>query len=263
MNDIQTGSGTADNLGADDDELLRRYLLGRLSDDLRERLDRRIFSDDSVLWEHLSLVENELIDDYVGGRLTAEDREHFERGFLCTDDRRQRVDLARALKAYASNQPQRRPSIGQWLRVPLSAPAWSVAMVLCVLLALPMVAWRSVSRPGAAPDVTAWLSTGRVRGSDRELRRVRIPQDCKLIRLQLEPSVERQAYGATVREAAGEQIWSQNRLSAAIIDGRMAVTLVVPSELLPDGDYYVELHGISANRDIEPLDEYDFRVLRE
>lgn len=72
------------------------YLLGELSEQERNSLEERYFSDVQVFNE-LSRVENELIDDYVRGRLSAVQRRRFEQVYLGNSVRRQRVKFAEAL----------------------------------------------------------------------------------------------------------------------------------------------------------------------
>ena len=74
-----------------DDDVLRRYLLGRLAPDSRESVEKRLFSDDRIFWERLCLLEDELVDQYARGELDGEETASFERDFLCTDERHFRV----------------------------------------------------------------------------------------------------------------------------------------------------------------------------
>ena len=54
---------------------------------------------------HLQLVEDELIDDYLFGRLSSKEEQRFADHFLCTDDRKQRLAIARAIIQHAREQP--------------------------------------------------------------------------------------------------------------------------------------------------------------
>jgi hypothetical protein len=183
-------------------------------------------------------------------------------------------------------------------------PAWAAAAAAVLLLVAPALTWR-LARPGAptddsrvarpgTDDVSAWLSSGLVRTVGAELGRVHVPPDSKLVRLRLETDgTNYPSYRATLHLASGEEIWSQTALTAGTIDGRTAVTLTLPSELMPAGDYYVRLSGVVPSHElverlqqleqksrsvaktrqpaddqspaqsaIRDLDRYDFRVLR-
>jgi hypothetical protein len=99
----------------DQERRLIRYLLGELSKDERAEIE-----DDYVAttesFDQLLVAEDQLIDDYVRGRLAEKDRRLFEKNFLSTSGRRERVRSARALLAFADKHgtPQRSP--GGYLR---------------------------------------------------------------------------------------------------------------------------------------------------
>jgi hypothetical protein len=246
-----------------DDEVLRGYLLGRLAPESRETVEKRLFSDDRVFWEHLALVEEELIDQYARGELDGEERERFERDFLCTDERRSKLELARALKAYVERRQECPRRAWDWLRGPVATPAWALAAAATLVLALPAVVWQLAAGRGPQGEVSAWLSPGLVRDVGGELARVTLPPGCQLVRLRLDPGLtERPAYRATLHDVAGDELWSQDKLRAAAVGGRTAVALNLPCDLLQADDYYVRLEGVSPGGDREPLDRYDFRVLR-
>ena len=84
-----------------DQSLLRRYLLGTVTPESREDLEARLFSDDRIFSERLTIAEDELVGDYVQSALTDAERQDFEKHFLCTDERRAKLEFARALHAYA------------------------------------------------------------------------------------------------------------------------------------------------------------------
>ena len=255
-----------------DDVVLRRYLLGTVTPDVRERIEERLFSDDTILWEHLSLIEDELIDSYVSNELENEDAERFERSFLCTDERRSKLEFARALRACVATRQPVSISIWRRLQETVSVPAWAVAAAVAVILAMPVAGglFRGpAERPdAAATDVSASLSTGLVRSATGELPRVELSSGCKLLRLRVEPDEEHPRYRATLHDVGGDEIWSQS-LASAVVDGRTAVTVTVPCELLPAGDYYVTLRdGARPDASSYPASvsatasRANFRVLR-
>jgi hypothetical protein len=77
-------------------QVLKRYVLGELSEDERDALEQRYFNDQQFFGLLLK-VETELVDDYVRGRLSAADRANFERSYLQNPDRARRVKFAAAL----------------------------------------------------------------------------------------------------------------------------------------------------------------------
>lgn len=78
---------------AKQDERMRRYLLGELSEEEQVELERRFFADED-LHEQLLAVEDELRYDYAQGVLNRKQRELFEKRFLTTPEARMRAAIA-------------------------------------------------------------------------------------------------------------------------------------------------------------------------
>jgi hypothetical protein len=78
------------------EELIARYLLGDLPEEEQARLEDRAFSDRDYM-RNIVAVESDLIDEYVRGGLSDSERLRFERRFLASAERRQKVEFARAL----------------------------------------------------------------------------------------------------------------------------------------------------------------------
>lgn len=83
--------------------VMRRYLLGELSDQERDRLDECYFSDDEQ-YELLSVLEDELIHDYVSGALSDEESKRFEAHNLRSPRIVRKAQLAEALIRATSKQ---------------------------------------------------------------------------------------------------------------------------------------------------------------
>jgi hypothetical protein len=242
------------------DGVLFRYLLGTIAPKVRADVEKRLFSNDRIFWEQMCLAEDELIDAYVSEDLDHEQRQRFEQVFLTTADRRDKLTFARALKAYSQRERGSRARAGGRL----SVPSWAAAAAAVLVVVLPALTWQ-IARPATAGgEMSAWLSSGLVRSVDRELERLRVPPDAKLVRLRLEvDATTYPTYRATMHLASGEEVWAQNGLHSIAIGDRQAVELTLPAELLPEGDFYVRLFGMSPPNDPARLDRYDFRVLRE
>lgn len=88
--------------------LIKRYLLGELPLADQRRLEEQFFSD-AEAFERLAAVEDDLIDDYVCGDLSQKQREGFERHFLVSPERRERLALAKTLVATVSEEEQPEP----------------------------------------------------------------------------------------------------------------------------------------------------------
>ena len=67
------------------------------------------------------------------------------------------------------------------------------------------------------------------------------------------------SYRVTLNSPDRQNILSQSGLKPRITKNRAVVTFRVPSQRLPQGDYYITLFGEPAN---ESVDDYSFRVIR-
>jgi anti-sigma-K factor RskA len=139
-----------------DEQLLTRYLLGAVSGEEAERLDESSVAD-SEFALHLDGVENDLVDSYVVGALSGETLERFEKFYLSSPRRREKVEFARALlrfeeraataaapvstapavsDARLQDQAPQHRSPGRWFTVPRIGLQWVfAAAALAMLLA--------------------------------------------------------------------------------------------------------------------------------
>jgi hypothetical protein len=249
-----------------DESLLRRYLLGTITPPSREELETRLFSDDRTFWERLSIAEDELVSDYVQNALNGEERQDFEKHFLATDERRAKLEFARALHSYSERSGAAREPRWSWLRRPVLSPAWALAAaaLLLVIVQLPRLASRGSADGVEGTVVAIALPTGRTRAVGAELTRVRIQTNTQIVKLQLEPGPTQYAsYRASLYNVDDDALLAEMRLLPSSNAGDPGVSLTLPSELLAEGDYYVRLHGISPAGEPVPLQRYDFRVLHD
>lgn len=87
-------------MSSQNDTLIIDYLLGRLSESELERFERSYLTNED-LFNELREVEEELIDDYASGALTAEQSVSFEKYFLRSSERREKLAFATAIKERA------------------------------------------------------------------------------------------------------------------------------------------------------------------
>ena len=78
------------------DEQLVRYLLDLLSEEDTERLDALCLADDEVAGR-LQAVENDLVDSYANGSLAGTTLSHFQRVYLTSPRRLEKVRFAQSL----------------------------------------------------------------------------------------------------------------------------------------------------------------------
>lgn len=88
-----------------DERLVRQYLLGELTDEEREELEKRLLTDDSFYETFTAVegeVEDELIDEFADGELAGPGREHFARSLSSVPERAAKLTLVRDLKEHAA-----------------------------------------------------------------------------------------------------------------------------------------------------------------
>lgn len=149
------------------DETLRRYLLCRLGEAERLRLDERLLIDDELA-ERVLLGESELMDEYAAGKLDSVERQLFDRRFLTTESRRQQLRFSSALHEYAGSQtqpvlpkPVARQEKSSWQEglaglFGFGRPrAWAVAGSFAVVILLVGLAWFATRQiPDTEPVIT-------------------------------------------------------------------------------------------------------------
>lgn len=268
----------------EEQEVLRRYLLGELSAESQRSLEERLMTDDE-LYDELLMAEDDLVDQYLAGALSGHVREAFESRFLATPESRQKLSFASALRKHVAAAPQPRteaeksepptPARRHLLHTLFGprrpALSWALAAVLllaaCTAAFIMVRTWRG--RAGGGPEIaarvfTAELKPGAVRRSGEEMRRIAPPEDATLVRLELEsPSGDGRGYRASLLADDGRTLFSRDDLEAREEGGSLHVPFDVPAELLPRGDYRVKLSRL-ADGDATPEDiaTYSFRVAR-
>lgn len=129
------------------EKAIRSYLLGGLSEDERELLEKRLLADEGY-FQHLLLVEQDLIDDYLGDELAPEERALFDGYFLSAPERQQQLRFAKAFKKYAASSavktspevivasPRRSPLKAFFLSLRPARPAllFSLAAMLAIII---------------------------------------------------------------------------------------------------------------------------------
>jgi hypothetical protein len=99
------------------DEAAVRYLLGEMKEEEKTALEQGVVGEEDS-FEQVAAVEDELIDDYLSGALTAEERDRFEKVYLGSSERRERVEFARALHRRLSEKSRTSPVAPFSPRVP-------------------------------------------------------------------------------------------------------------------------------------------------
>lgn len=271
---------------------LRRYLLGGLSAEEEESIERDYFVNGDR-FEELQAAEDDLIDDYVADLLSTEDRARFDERFVSTEQL-ERVEFARSLRRRLRQEPLKQPNQGQprW--------AWTLGGVAAALVvALPLagilffrtravqreadraraervgleqqvveqrqrieelVRERTASASALGEVVTAVLRPGLERGEGAGGDLVR-GQDARWLRLRLAISGRRfQRYAVSVQTPDAAEVASQSGL-LAVGDGSEAfVETLLPAQSLARGTYVILLSGIDSRGKPTELDTYHLRL---
>lgn len=91
---------------SEDEPVIRKYLLGQLSEDEQRDLEERIMVD-SELFDQTLLTEDDLVEEYLDGQLTGADRDAFESHYLSTRDGRTQFNLAKSMREYVVDETAR------------------------------------------------------------------------------------------------------------------------------------------------------------
>lgn len=274
--------------------MIRDYLLKALDEEQQEEVELRLLGD-AEFAEEVRRVRTELFDEYAAARLPAESRELFERRHLATGEGREKLLFTKDLLAYAERRRATSLSVSrlrEFFRLRRLYLALPVAAVL--LLAFSLIIWKIVERRGPdvgarevsarraalegelarlnsegqivaaanAPAVSVTLARHLVRGGG-EAQKVSLGGGVKILelRLPLEPG-RQQFYRATLLTSEDEELAAVGGLRADNDDGMRVLSVLLPADKLPDGDYQLKLEGVEAGGETTPLGLYQFRLTR-
>lgn len=263
---------------------LRQYLLGDLTEEARRRVEQRLMTEPDFL-EELLAGEEELVDEYVGDELSGDERLKFEQHFLCTTERRQQLSFARALSRYVSEsgakevvvreetasapatlaptpapptlKPTHSPTLAERLRAFFGgggfAPRAAVglaalAVVAVALLAVPQLRTllfpARTSPPKSFATITLAAGAGE-RGAGAKATKVSVPLKEDALRIFLTLPEGTPAAARYDVELENEK-GQVERLKATAQDAR-TVSLEIPSEQLARGRYVLRLYATGAD----------------
>jgi len=272
------------------DASLREFLLGKLAEQDRERIED-LFLTDSRLKERLLIVEQDLIDDYLTDDLSPEDKERFLSRYAQTEEQRRQLRINRAIKDWAVSEartpisvvagPSLWVRIWTWLRFrPRFVFPLAAAIVIGVVLAIVWLNNRLEERehlaieqqlaqlnsPASLQEIPAQMTSLELRpGSVRSVElqtELRIPAGIQVVELHL-PWIQSERYStyeAAVRRT-GERETFTIPILPVINEGRYTIRLRLPVERLKAGQYQINLTGISHNGSPNVSEEYSFVVI--
>ena len=130
-----------------DEESIRSYLLGALTQSDAEQLEERILRNDDFA-NQVVLVEDELVEDFARGALSESEQKQFQEHFLSTPKRQRKLMLVRALRKYSDNVgpvSDIRPAAPSWFRTILT-PQWGAPALAVLILAVGAGLWWIINR---------------------------------------------------------------------------------------------------------------------
>jgi hypothetical protein len=265
-------------MSADRDLQARRYLLGDLTDDEAEQLERDYFSTPPAL-DVVEAAEERLIDEYLDDTLPAADRHRFEARYLASAPHLERVETIRRLKAaaHAGAHPHRAASLPVRNRISIRALALAAGIVLAIAGVVwvvehprqappPELAQHTANPAPVAPRMFAMaISPSTVRGATDSPALV-VPAGTDVIDLKLEgdgaSGTPMKSGRVVIRTVAGTETWQGPvREGAALPPGFVAHAEVPAARLVPD-DYVITLFDMGPNGAESEHSRYFLRVRR-
>ena len=222
----------------------RQYLLGELSDERRDQLEERLFSDDEFFQELLA-TEDELIEAAIGKELTTAEADRFEKHFLITPERKEKLQFRRALQRVAKKN--------QLTKEPRPKPVWpnwipQVAVSLVALVIVGGIIWMLLPRTIGERTLVASLNE-RGGGPPAESLSLPLPYDDLKLHLTLpQPAIPAKDYRVEMRSAAG-----QTRVLKVTAYNEQFVDVVIPASSLTRGNYAFKVSVIKPDSTIQNI----------
>lgn len=241
-------------------ELVRSYLLGKLTGQEAQEIEDRYFLDRAFfLW--IQSVEVGLIEDYLDGKLSRSNVKLFENRYLRVDDLRKKLDEVR--RDHVGERPEPAP-----LRIILAVTA------LVLLVAGGAILWRYLYEKKSGPpeqlaqatpeSIRLDLSPGTAQGEESRMATLQLPPKHVRVEFTLELPVGTMPVSCLPYvfeiDADGKlnEVWHAKVPVTSIRSGTgQQVIFEVDSAQLYRGDFRVELRDVSGT----VVDSYLFRVV--
>jgi hypothetical protein len=266
------------------DASAREFLLGKLDDEARARVED-LFLTDARVRERVLVAEQDLIEDYLEGNLTSADREIFVSRYTETPEQRQKLRITESIKRLAAAEAESSQIIAAqtsgWhrLRARLRLrPALMAPIAIILLMAIVITVWLSRReqrssieqelaqlntpaslREAPAQMVSLELSPVTVRSAE-SVAELKTSAGTRLVELRL-PWIRAEHYSlyeASIQRLGGGESYTIPDLQAES-NGKY-VRFRLPAHLLRRGEYQIQLSGIGPDGVAGPAEEYQFTV---
>ena len=274
------------------DAQLRQFLLGKIEDEERQRIEG-LFLTDSQMRERVLAAEQELFDDYLEESLPTADREAFLSVYGDTPAQRRKLRIAKSVQQWALDQPKTalvipKPAISIWARLlerlrlrPVLVIPIAVAAAVAIVVAIIWINSRRSERereylalnqelaqlntpsslrevPPGMPQLT--LRPGSVRSVEAESELKRLPNssiaELRLLWMQKE---DYPTYQAVLRRPGDDQSYPIPNPIVENKEGKF-IRVRLPLHLLTRGNHQIELSGVSADGTKSTPEVYSFTV---
>ncbi len=240
------------------DERIIAYLLEELPEDELERFEDVCFAQESWPTE-INLVEEDLIDAYLRNELTPERRRLFERNYLITEARRERVTMAAALLRHVDEHNAASRTV---VAVPPAEPTWSerfrafwnsqtlglrAATAIAVVAVIAGALWLSFFRapsPRTFATLTLTISNNN-RAEGAQAGKVKLPPDVEALKISL--TLPQQSPPAARYRVVLENDNGEAKSAEVAGNDAQSVLVVIPSAQLARGQYALKLFAIKPD----------------
>jgi hypothetical protein len=269
------------------DSTLREFLLGKLDDDERQRIED-LFLTDSQARERVLTAEQDLIEDYLEDSLTKADKERFVSLYARTDEQRRKLKITKSLKDWALTEAQASQAVpvpvSVWSRFrrqlrlkPVLVVPIAVTIVIAIVLAILWLNSRMEQRKHLVVEqelaqlnsssslrevppqmISLELRPGTVRSVELEPefnRRADVP--FVELRLRWTQNERYSRYQAEIRRP--DESFTVASLQAEN-DSGPTIRVRLPTHMLRRGQYQIRLTGIDNNGNTGLAEQYSFAV---
>src|SRR5829696_7628965 len=224
------------------DALLREFLLGKINDEERERIED-LYLTDSQTRERVLALEQDLIEDYLENSLTPEDKARFLLRYAQTDEQQRKLRITKSIKDWAIKEaraPEAAAATVSAFRGRLRLrPVFVVPIAVMIVVAIVLAIIGLNSRIEQQRKHLA---------VEQELAQLNSPTSLRevpphMTTLELRP--------VTVRSVEAQK---ELKTTADI----RIVELRLPAHMLIRGHYQINLSGITSDGSLSPPEEYTF-----
>ena len=270
------------------DASLRQFLLGKVDDEERVRIESLVITN-ALTKEKVCAAEEDLLEDYFEDALSAFDRERFRAQYAYSAHLQRRLQITGDIRNWAIGVQERKgASLGSqtsnWSSVFTSFRLKPVLVMLIVAIVIAIVIvglWlnrkielrsrqlaiekeivrlnASTSNPEGIFSLT--LRPVTLRSAEAQTKLVMRP-DIQIVELRLlwNFSESYPTYQAVLKRTGDTRSLVVPNLHAEI--DRKAILLRLPSKILTNGTYQVELTSIMSDGQSGPTEEFQFSVTR-